>query len=134
MLRERDLLLVDVFPDFLEGDLEPFGIAFRVGFHVVGDVVEGHVLPGGYLVGVDDGGVVGGPEPDMVEFMFDESEAYRGLIYKGEDLVQVAVHAHLFLESPSGGFFQGLAIAGMTAAGVGPEAGGVVFRQGALLE
>ena len=35
----------EVTSDFFEGDLEPFGIQFGVCFHVLGDVVKGHVPP-----------------------------------------------------------------------------------------
>ena len=123
-----------VFHDLFKRDLEPFGVGLGMGFHVVGDVVETHVLIGGHLVGVDDGGVVGMAEPDMVELVFDEAESHGGHIYKGEDLVHLASHPHLLHEAAGGGLLHGLAVLGMTAAGVGPQAGGVVFRQGALLE
>ena len=59
--------------------------------------------------------------------------AYGCLIYKGIGFVYLAVHAHLFHQATLGGFVGGLAVAGMAATGVGPQARGVVFRQSALL-
>ena len=123
-----------MFHDLIEGDLEPFRIGFGVFLQVLFDGVEAYVFPRGHFVGVDDGGVVALPEKDVVVFVFDEAQSDGCLIYKGEDLVQVAGHAHLLLESPCGGLFHGCAVARVAAAGVGPEAGGVVFRQGALLQ
>ena len=111
---------INVFGDLVEGDFKPFGIAFRMGFHVVSDIVEVHVFVGCYLVGVDDGGVITLSEPDMVELMFDESQSNGCFIYKGKDLVHVAGHAHFFLQPSCRSLFKAFAIAGMAAAGVGP--------------
>ena len=73
-------------------------------------------------------------EPHVVEFVLGETEADGSLIYKGEDFVHVAGHSHFFLKAACGGFCQRLALSGMATAGVGPQAGGVVLRQGSLLE
>ena len=93
-------ILTNVFGDLVEGDFKPFGIAFRMGFHVVSDIVEVHVFVGCYLVGVDDGGVITLPEPDMVELMFDESQSNGCFIYKGKDLMHLAMQSH-FLHQPA---------------------------------
>ena len=120
-------LLLTVSHDLVKGDLEPFGVAFGMDFHVLLDGFEAHVFPGGHLLGVDVGGGVALSEPHVVEFVLDKAESDGGLIYKGEDLVHVAGHAHLFLESPGCGVFEALALAGMAAAAVGPQTRGVVF-------
>ena len=113
--------------DFFEGYLKPLGIALRVRFHVGGDVVETHVLERGHFLSVDDGGVVSRAEPHVVVLVFDEAEADGSLIYKGENLVHVAGEAHLFLQAACRGLFEALAVAGVAAAGVGPQPWGVVF-------
>lgn len=123
-----------VFHNLVEGDFEPFGIAFRVGGHVLLDGFKAHVFPGGYLVGVDVGEGVGLAEPHVVVFVFDETESDGGLIYKGEDLVHFAGHPHLFHESAGGGGFKAFSVLRVAATGVGPQAGGVVFGEGSLLE
>ena len=127
-------ILINVFGDLVEGDLKPFRITFWMGFHVGGDGVEAHVFERGHFLGVDDGGVIGSAEPHVVELMFYESEADGGLIYKGEDFVHVAGEAHLFFQASCRGLFEALAAARVAATGVGPQARGVVFREGSLLE
>ena len=98
-----------------------------MGLHVVGDVVEAHVFERGDFFGVDGWGVVALAEPHVIEFVFDESESDRSLINKGENLVHVAGEAHLFVQPSGCCLFEGLAVAGMAAAGVGPQSRGVVF-------
>ena len=125
---------INVFGDLVEGDFKPFGIAFGMGFHVGGDGVEAHVFERGHFLGVDDRGGVGSAEPDVVELVFYETESDGCFIYKGENLVHLAAHPHLFLKAAARGGFQCLTIARVAATGVGPQARGVVFREGSLLE
>ena len=131
---ENGPLRLTVFHDLFKGDLKPFGVAFGVVFHVLLDGFEAHVFPGSDFFGVDDRSVVGMAEPHVVVFVFDEAESHRGLIYKGEDLVHLDGHAHLLHEAAGGGLLHGLALLRMAAAGVGPQAGGVVFGEGTLLQ
>ena len=56
-------------------------------------------------------------------------------IHEGTDFPEAdARNAELFFEPADGGFLQDLADPRMRAAGIGPEAAGVVFTQGALLQ
>ena len=92
-------ILINVFGNLVEGDFKPFGIAFRMGFHVVSDIVEVHVFVGFNFLSIDDRSVVTLSEPDMVELMFDESQSNGCFIYKGKDLMHLAMQSHFLHQS-----------------------------------
>ena len=118
---------------FLKGDFEPLGIMVGIQFKVFWKCVYRHVFPWCDFLCVDAGDIIALPNPDMVEFMLSKSLPDGSLIYKGVDFVHRAGHAHLFHQPAWRGFFQSLASTGMAATSVGPQARGVVLRQGSLL-
>ena len=117
----------------VEGNLEPRCVMLRVGTYVALQVVEVHIFPGSYFVGVDGGRVVAMSEEDVVEFVLGEAFSDGSLINKGIYLPQLALESHLFHQASRGGLHYGFSVAGMAAAGVGPKARGVVFGEGTLL-
>ena len=118
----------------LKSNLEPLRVMFGVVFYVFFQVVEAHIFPRFHFVAVDVGCAVALADEDMVKLVLGEALPDGGLIYKGVDLAHLASHTHLFHQATLGGFGCRLACAGMAAAGVGPKAGGVVLRKGALLQ
>ena len=118
---------------FLKGDLEPFCVMLGVQSDVFFQVGDGHVFPRGDLFGVDARNVVALANPHVVEFVFGEALPDGCFIYKGVDLVHFTMHTHFFPKAARGGFLQCLTVTRMAAAGVGPEARGVVLGQSPLL-
>ena len=117
-----------------KSDLEPFRVMFGVVFEVFFQVVEAHVFPRFHFIAVDVGRVIALADEDVVKLVLGEALPDGRLIYKGVDLAHLASHTHLFHQATLGGLGCRFACAGMAAAGVGPEAGGVVLREGALLQ
>ena len=118
----------------LKSNLEPLRVMFGVIFYVFFQVVEAHIFPRFHFVAVDVGLVVGLADEDVVKLVLGEALPDGGLIYKGVDLAHLASHTHFFHQAALGGLGCRFSGAGMAAAGVGPKAGGMVLREGALLQ
>ena len=71
---------------------------------------------------------------DVVKLMLDKSAWHLRFIDKGSDFLQRAIKAHFFAEPAMSRVFSRLAIARMSATGIGPQTAGVVFLRRPTLE
>ena len=123
-----------IINELVECNLEPGGIVGWILLYIFGDIFDGFVFVRLHFIPINNRCRVGGADEHVVELMLSESLHHVGLVNEAERLFEVALHPHLLHQAAFGGIFERLAVARMTAAGVSPQSGGVVFGERTLLE
>ena len=114
--------------------MEPVGVIARMGDKFFADFVQRKEFVRLHLGGVWLNGAVVGAEQYVVELVFGEAVIEFGAIGEAENFFEGAIEPHFFGEAAvcgRGRVFSGELVA---AAGVGPQAGGVIFIRCALLQ
>ena len=122
------------FGDLREGQVEPVRKRSRFFLQQRTDAIQRKVPVGLYFRPVGRYIAIVSPYKHMIKFMFGKPVLEAGMICKTEYFFQWAIEPH-FLDQPAVGCGQRVfSRQGVTAAGVCPEAAGVVFVLRALLQ
>lgn len=128
------MLLLQVFNDLREGQVKPVCEGIRLFMQQRPDAVQRQVAVRLYFSPVWRYDAIICSYQHVIEFIFSEPVIKTGLVGKAENFFQGAIETHFFHQAAVGGrqgIFPGKR---MAAAGVGPEAAGMIFILRALLQ
>ena len=116
-----------------EGQVKPAGVSPGMGLETGPDLIWGLEAIIVYLVPVGMDGLVINAYKNMIELEFGQAILQFRSISEMEAFLQSGSKSQFFLQSPDSrvpGVFPG---AGVTAAGIGPQPGAMIFIRGPLL-
>ena len=99
-----------------------------------GKIILTYVAPGLHFIAIRKGHGICNACEHVIEFVLGETIIKARLIDKIETVSEATLHTHFLLQPPVRSRGYGLSRAGMAAAGVGPQAGGVILISGPLLQ
>jgi|GEM_PF-3969695 len=119
---------------FFKDNPEPYGIYLRILLNIFPYSLQGKPFPRGYFLRVNLRRSITTAYKNMIILMLGKTIIKRSLIDKGEDFLKGDFHTHFLLQASLSSGYIGLPCSGMTATGISPKVGRMVFTGCTLLQ